>query len=145
MLKKTVMRHGLRIGNCHIFYCIRIHSSSFLINYYNILIIYRVEIAVWTHYVASDLKPEWLEGLSELGNGTAVIPTPADTTNDASNDVDTVTTTTTTTLHTTNGVPPSSIEASDESNLEPAQPPAAQNGNGKCEYHVVPNLTLKEA
>lgn len=75
------------------------------------------------------MKPEWLEGLSELGNGVAA----ADTTNDASNDVDTVTTTT---LHTTttNGVPPSSIEASDESNLEPAQLPAAQNGNGKCKF-----------
>lgn len=98
----------------------------------------RVEIAVWTHYVASDLKPEWLDGMSELGNGVAgVVPAPADTTNDdASNDVDTVTTTT---LHTTttNGVPPSSIEASDESNLEPAQLPAAQNGNGKCEYLTV--------
>lgn len=105
--------------------CFLINLSK---NIYN-----RVEIAVWTHYVASDLKPEWLEGLSELGNGIAVGVTAAaaDTTNDASNDVDTVTTTT---IHTTtNGVPPSSIEASDESNLEPAQPQAAQNGNGKCE------------
>uniref|UniRef100_A0A336MVM8 CSON006919 protein n=1 Tax=Culicoides sonorensis TaxID=179676 RepID=A0A336MVM8_CULSO len=95
---------------------------------------HRVELAVWTHYVASDLKPEWLEGLSELGNGVApgiTVAAPADTTNDdASNDVDTVTTTTTT-LNKTNGVPPSSIEASDESNLEPATQPAAQNGNGK--------------
>lgn len=82
------------------------------------------------------MKPEWLDGMSELGNGVAVTPAPADTTNDASNDVDTVTTTTTT-LHTKNGVPPSSIEASDESNLEPAQLPAAQNGNGKCEYWYI--------
>lgn len=105
------------------------------------MLLCRVEIAVWTHYVASDLKPEWLEGMSELGNGVAgVVPAPADTTNDdASNDVDTVTTTTTT-LHTTNGVPPSSIEASDESNLEPAQLPAAQNGNGKCKYLIFLHL-----
>lgn len=53
---------------------------------------HRVELALWTHYVACELLPEVLEDLP-VANG-----------------VTTTTTTTTTTL-----------EPSDESNLEPAQ------------------------
>lgn len=111
-----------------------------------------MELALWTHYVASELKPELLEGLPSYTANNVHVPVTAnndsdseqqnnDTNNTSANEITTtttnnstavaaaVTTTTTTNTINTNGVPPS-IEASDESNLEPAQPiQQPQNGN----------------
>lgn len=84
---------------------------------------HRVELALWTHYVASELKPELLENVPGFtGSNKSTHELIINNTNS------TVTTTTTTA---TNGVPPS-IEASDESNLEPAQPTPQNGNNGEC-------------
>lgn len=97
-------------------------------------IIYRVELAVWTHYNANELKTELLDGMPVFNNH---ITSDTTTTESETND-DTIPDTTITT--TTNGVP-TSIEASDESNLEPAAPPATTNGNnGKCKEFFLNNF-----
>lgn len=67
-----------------------------------------MELAIWTHYVATQLQPDLLEGLP---TGSHLV------------------TTTTTSTTTTNGSTPLS-EQSDESNLEPPAPSNGNNGNG---------------
>lgn len=122
-----------------------------------------MELALWTHYVASELKPELLEGLPSYSVNNVHVPLTAnndsdseqqnnDTNNTPVNEITTTitnnstavtsaetTTTITTNTINTNGVPPS-IEASDESNLEPAQPiQQPQNGNngkGMIEFRI---------
>lgn len=83
----------------------------------NIFLFYHsVELAVWTHYVATELQPDLLEGL------------PARTT--SAGPMATITTTTTTTNGNSATLEPS--EPSDESNLEPPTAPNGNNGNGMC-------------
>lgn len=67
---------------------------------------HRVELAIWTHYVATELQPDLLEGLP---SGSHLV-----TTNGSNSS--------------TNNTPPS--EQSDESNLEAPAPSNGNNGNG---------------
>lgn len=69
-------------------------------------------MAVWTHYVATELQPELLEGLPTRNTSVGSLAT--------------ITTTT------TNGN--SALEPSDESNLEPPIAPNGNNGNGMCTW-----------
>jgi len=92
---------------------------------------HKVELALWTHYVASDMKPELLENI------------PAFTNNSSHELIITNSTTTTNNSTATNGVPPS-IEASDESNLEPAQSTPQNGNNGKCALDSLDESTRSE-
>lgn len=84
---------------------------------------HRVELALWTHFVASDLKPELLEGMPE---GTHHHP--SSVANGINNSTSDVTSTTTDDINDEQSPAANSglgNEPSDESNLEPA----ASNGN----------------
>ncbi|KAG4078698.1 hypothetical protein HA402_015288 [Bradysia odoriphaga] len=76
---------------------------------------HRVELAVWTHCVASELQPELLEGLPPRTASAGPLAT--------------ITTTTTTTTN-GNSAPLEPSEPSDESNSEPPTAPNGNNGNG---------------
>lgn len=111
---------------------------------------HRVELALWAHYVASDLDPNLLEDMPDgtnlakvLSNGTTSTVTSTTMDNEAdensvSNDSvsqERIDNTTQTTTNTDDGTTPSSnqFEPSDESNLEPPSTPSANgknNGNG---------------
>lgn len=83
---------------------------------------HRVELALWTHYNAYEMKPELLEDIpAYTTNNSTTHASPVAV--DVDDGLPIISNTTS-----TNGVPPSSIEASDESNLEPAQA-TPQNGN----------------
>lgn len=85
-----------------------------------------VELAVWTHCVATELQPDLLEGLPPRTSSTGPLAT--------------ITTTTTTTNG--NSAPLEASEPSDESNLEPPTATNGNNGNGKLigmEFSFVTN------
>lgn len=112
---------------------------------------HRVELAIWTHYVATELQPELLDGLPPIGapstnnsQGIATAAVADTTTTNVPDDstemmtastlttAETTTATTTTTVrHVTNGNSAiASLEQSDESNLEPPSTMSANGNNG---------------
>lgn len=95
---------------------------------------HRVELALWTHFVACDLKPELLEDMPEgshhhpssVPNGVSIDKDSGE--NDTTTTQTSPTSDTTATTQTTTGNNP--LEPSDESNLDPPAPSNGNNGNG---------------